>query len=252
MAQKRKKTRSEIVAERLMNAIVSGEFETGSRLPSETAMAEHFQVSRMTLRQAFKELEKRGAIQARQGSGTYVLYDPNAPQPAEDRHTDRTDLGGAFTFNVNRFQVTQYLDARRAVEFAATDLAVVCMGNENLVRLNEIIEKMYAPDCIPERYAELDCQFHREIVRASQNVFLIQFWAVLEPCLREQVTRVMHGKETFDRSKDMHRQIFNALLHRDRKRIHELLEEHYSTILGRFFLQAAGKGDGPAPGPAAE
>lgn len=243
MERKRKRpSQSEIVAKKLMDAIMSGEFETGSKLPSEKVLSEHFQVSRVTLREAFKSLEEMGAIKARQGSGTYVMYDPQkqAASPAEPADT-ASALSGAFTFNVNNFQVTQYLDARKAVEFAAVDLAIVCMDNENLYRLNDLVEKQYDPDCTDEKYAELDCQFHREIVRASKNEFLMQFWFILEPCLREQITRILHEKESFDHSKNMHREIFEALLKRDRKQVHELLEAHYGTILGRFFMQAAGR-----------
>lgn len=241
--RKRKRpSQSEIVAKKLMDSIVSGEFETGSKLPSEKVLSEYFQVSRVTLRQAFKMLEEQGAIKARQGSGTYVMYDRKNTSEGETASSDKDVLSGAFTFNVNNFQVTQYLDARRAVELAAIDLALVTMDNDNLYRLNEIVAEQYNPDCVGEKYAELDCRFHREIFRASKNEFLMRFWEILEPCLREQIMRILHEKESFDHSKEMHRQIFEALLQRDKKKVHELMDAHYGTILGRFFIQAGRKG----------
>ncbi|HEL0756094.1 GntR family transcriptional regulator [Streptococcus equi] len=44
----------------------------GSRLPSERDLAEHFEVSRMTLRQAITLLVEEGILERRVGSGTYI------------------------------------------------------------------------------------------------------------------------------------------------------------------------------------
>lgn len=44
----------------------------GERLPSERVLAERFEVSRMTLRQALDELEQAGWIERVHGSGTFV------------------------------------------------------------------------------------------------------------------------------------------------------------------------------------
>lgn len=59
-------------AERLRARIVSGEFAEGSRLPSETSIAETYGVSRVTVRTALKLLESQGLVTIRHGSGTYV------------------------------------------------------------------------------------------------------------------------------------------------------------------------------------
>lgn len=244
---KKRVKRSEIVAQKLMDAIVSGQFETGSRLPSESVMAKEFDVSRATLREAFKKLEQMGAIQAKQGSGTYVLYQhkpegerPAAGTGAEVANTEEwvgSIVNSLFTFSTTGFQVTQYVDARRAVELAAAELAVVCADNENYMNLSAIMQKADEPDNTLEDCINCDCMFHRELVRASKNDFLLQFWAILEPCLREQLSRIM-DKKSFVRSRQLHHSIFEALLRRDKKEMIARMEEHFSTILGRFFLKA--------------
>ena len=236
---KKRSTRSEAVAQRLMDAIERGEFETGSRLPSESVLAKQFQVSRATLREAFKKLEQMGTIRARQGSGTYVLYNPNNNSMSTVGQDGNPDIAVMVNelFTVNHFQVTQYLDARKAIEFSAIDLAITCMDNENLINLNNIVTASELPSCTVEDYHNYDCMFHRELVRASKNQFLYQFWLILEPCLRDQVSRIV-DKNAFGASRQMHRQIFEAILHRDKKEALALMEKHYSTILGRFFLKA--------------
>ena len=54
---------------RLEAMIQSGLFPDG-KLPSEPELAERFEVSRSVVRQAYGELEKRGIIERRPGSGT--------------------------------------------------------------------------------------------------------------------------------------------------------------------------------------
>lgn len=59
----------------LYDDIVNGVYETGGLLPSENVLAEKYQVSRNTLRQALAILEQDGYIQKRRGKGTYISYD---------------------------------------------------------------------------------------------------------------------------------------------------------------------------------
>ena len=51
--------------------VSSGRFSAGEKLPTETALAEQFSVSRHTVRQAIAFMEKEGMLYSVQGSGTY-------------------------------------------------------------------------------------------------------------------------------------------------------------------------------------
>lgn len=52
--------------------IENKKWAVGERIPAERQLAEEFDVSRMTLRQAIKTLEDEGILERRLGSGTYV------------------------------------------------------------------------------------------------------------------------------------------------------------------------------------
>lgn len=56
----------------LLNKILSGEWGNGEKIPNEYRLCEIYNVSRITVRQALAELTRRGYLQRRQGSGTYV------------------------------------------------------------------------------------------------------------------------------------------------------------------------------------
>ena len=62
----------------LYSDIVSGFYQDGTQLPSETVLTEKYGVSRNTLRQALTILNEDGLIQKRQGKGTVVIYKGDA------------------------------------------------------------------------------------------------------------------------------------------------------------------------------
>ncbi len=56
----------------ILQAIHSGEWTTGMAIPTEMSLSEQFEVSRMTVNRALKELSEEKVLERRQGSGTFV------------------------------------------------------------------------------------------------------------------------------------------------------------------------------------
>ena len=65
-------TLSDSIAADLRRRIDDGEWGNGDRLPSENALAEHYSVSRATIRTALQDLESRGLMITRRGLGSFV------------------------------------------------------------------------------------------------------------------------------------------------------------------------------------
>lgn len=65
-------TRARWLAADLRARLLSGEWDRGARLPSETDLAQTYQVSRVTVRTALKSLEGQGFVDIRHGAGTFV------------------------------------------------------------------------------------------------------------------------------------------------------------------------------------
>ena len=61
------------VATDLADRIDKGEFPRGGRLPSETELAEHYGVAKMTVRRALDVLRDRGIIRTLHGRGSVVV-----------------------------------------------------------------------------------------------------------------------------------------------------------------------------------
>ena len=64
------------VAEDIKAAIAAGAYAAGTRLPSESELAERYSVSRGTIRQAFAALRADGVIASRRGARRVVIGGP--------------------------------------------------------------------------------------------------------------------------------------------------------------------------------
>jgi GntR family transcriptional regulator, arabinose operon transcriptional repressor len=65
----------ETIRQFLADAIASGQYEAGQRLPSESDLVKQFGASRPTVNRALRELQLGGVIERRAGSGSYVRAD---------------------------------------------------------------------------------------------------------------------------------------------------------------------------------
>ena len=66
------------IVEKLESLIDQGIYPVGSRLPAERELAETYQVSRPTIREAIIALEVRERVEVKTGSGVYVLQQKNS------------------------------------------------------------------------------------------------------------------------------------------------------------------------------
>ena len=114
------------VAAAVADAIQRGEFAPGRRIPSERELAEEYQVSRPTIREAMIALEVIGLVRSRHGSGIYVVDNP----PLETA-TIGLDIGA--------FELTE---ARRLFEGEAAALAAVSITDAELDALEGLIAEM--------------------------------------------------------------------------------------------------------------
>lgn len=151
------------IADQLVSAIESGELPVGSRLPTEASLAERFQVSRASVREALSSLQFAGYVESRRGSGTVVL----SPVP---RGTGALDDRGLCRPR----DVIDLLEARLAIEPEAVRLAAADPQPAALARLVRLLEGMEL--AVAQRYsrAHTDLGVHVALVRTCQNPFLVQ------------------------------------------------------------------------------
>jgi len=78
------------IAARVRIAVASGELATGDPLPSVRALAGTLRVNPATVVQAYRELERDGVVDMRQGSGTFIAtLSPEARSQAREQEARR-------------------------------------------------------------------------------------------------------------------------------------------------------------------
>ena len=157
---------AELVASHLRRQIVRGELKEGDALPPETALMEHFGISRPTLREAFRVLESEALISVRRGArGGAVVHTPDG------------DVAARYAGLVLQFRGATLADvyaARQAIELTAIGLLAQRQSDSVLKPLLANVEESEAAED-GARIVILQEQFHRLIVEAAGNLTLTIF-----------------------------------------------------------------------------
>ena len=185
----------------LERMILEGDLAPGEKLPAERELAEHFGVSRASVRDALRELEKRGLIDRRPGRGTLVL-DPAA------RAGVQAQVLGEFAQLEPELQ--HIIELRAIIEPPAAALTAQRATARDLAQLRELLAAMDQTED-GERYAQLDRVFHQSIAQYSHNPRLAlvndQLVQQAEPIrARRYLTRARRVASTA-----AHRKIYDAI-----------------------------------------
>jgi GntR family transcriptional regulator len=100
------------IADQLRAAMDRGDLAAGDKLPSEAELMRHYDVARMTVRQAVQELRTEGRVVAEQGRGVFVRLPAPVRRLASDRFARRhRDAGqAAFLAEAEKAGVTPSVD----------------------------------------------------------------------------------------------------------------------------------------------
>lgn len=205
------------VASEITGLIDQGTYRPGARLPSERALAEEFQVSRVTVREALVSLQTLGRVRIRIGSGVYVC--------------DSADAHGPSQPEASAFELTQ---ARLLIESEAAALAAPEIDDETLERLQGLLARIR--DSASDDQADLaDRDFHLAIAAASGNGVVRQvvesLWRLrLEQEDIKRVYRAVCSHDADKRGKE-HAEILDALRARDAGAARLAMRRHFRRLM---------------------
>ncbi|MCD1617119.1 FadR/GntR family transcriptional regulator [Salipiger marinus] len=199
------------VVRQIEELILRGILRPGERLPAERDLSERLGVSRPSLREAVAELQARGLLETRAGSGIFVTE----------------VLGSAFSdaliqlFANHDEAVFDYLSFRRDMEGLAAERAATHGTDSDLRVIDTLFTRMEAAHQKrnPAEEAQLDADFHLAIIEASHNVIMLHMMRSMYQLLREGVfynrSIMFRQRSTRDALLDQHHAINTALQARD-------------------------------------
>ena len=146
-----------VIAGKLMADLASGKYPLGGKLPAERELSTMYEVSRPVVREAIIALEVRGLVEVKVGSGVYVRAMPDQAQTG--------------SYNVTAIEITE---ARLLIEAEAAALAATQISDDELVRLDELVQRIEAENKDPRGTEKADRAFHLAIAKASRNNALLE------------------------------------------------------------------------------
>jgi len=165
---------SDRLAEALHRAIEDGQWPTGTRLPTEAALATQYGVSRTVVREAVSRLRSTGLLVARQGSGVYVAA-PEAVRPLLFDPAVRHDLAS----------VLEIVEVRRALESESAAMAALRASPAQRQAIQVALARVDASVASGSAGIDDDLAFHQTIAEASGNAQFPKLLRHLEQYLRE-------------------------------------------------------------------
>lgn len=141
------------IAAQLTDAVLTGLYPVGSRMPAERDLALQMGVSRPVVREALLALEVMGVVEVRVGSGAWVVRRPD--EKAADAEPEVTPI--------------ELAQARLILEGEAAAIAAVNINGEELDILESAVAEMRREDGTFEDWQDALRTFHLTMARATRN-----------------------------------------------------------------------------------
>lgn len=202
------------VAVLLTKAILEGDFRGGEQLV-EQELQSRYSVSRSPLREAFRELEKKGLVDIVPRRGTFVKR---------------------ITFK----DIQNHFPVRAVLEGLAARLATRAMTDQHRQELAAVLERM--KDAVAHQdtgaYYQHHLHFHEIFIAASGNDLLIDTLQTLRMQNLWHRFSYRYYQENLENSYGVHQRIYElfSAAEPDGDTIRTVVEEHIAVAMERFLV----------------
>ncbi|HBE77323.1 MAG TPA: hypothetical protein DDW65_06015 [Firmicutes bacterium] len=194
------------IIDKISQSLINGELKPGDRLPPEPELAAQLGVSRTSLREALKTLGGLGVLVARKRGGTFIAT--SGSQSMIDPLI--------FNLIIEKGSKEDLFELRVMLEVDAIELVIKKATIEDLNQLElELVnyEKMIPSNNV-ELLAELDLQFHLQLLKITKNSSFIRISQVVMQLYANPIKktlRMIGPKQVLAN----HRALFQAISDRD-------------------------------------
>ncbi|PWM76171.1 MAG: hypothetical protein DBX90_11655 [Lentisphaerae bacterium] len=206
------------LADQLLQMAIDGNMKTGDKLPGEIELAEKFQVSRVSIREAINGLKFLGILDAAPRRGTTIA--------ALDYRRLVKYIGFQMAFS--SMSEAELFEARLALETGMLELVAKRMTDETWAELRELAEACRRASDEPEAVAasiEADMRFHRRLLELSGNGMLQAFVKLIEVFFLSS-NRPPANRQDQENAAEVHLMIVEALHDRNVELARGLMQKH--------------------------
>jgi DNA-binding FadR family transcriptional regulator len=164
---------SDKVFNEIKNKIISGEWNTGMKITSESQLAQDLEVSRVSVREAIEKMVALNVLTKKQGGGTFV-----------------NELNSSVYLNslipmitLDKIEYLDILQFRLMIEVESTRLCALKCSEEIIGQLEVCYGEMLESKDNMDKFTERDLEFHRIIAEGSGNPLVIKIYEILRDLL---------------------------------------------------------------------
>ena len=227
---------ADMLVARILGLVTAGNLAAGDQLPSERELAETFKVSRPTLREAIRALAVLGVLDIRHGGGVFVS------------RLSAADLLQPLTFflTLRSSEVDELYEARELIEGDIAARAAVRATAEDADALAALVAEQETVTGEPERYRDVDTNFHQYLAELAGNAFLARAAVSLNVLGLEFRKVASETPAVISRSIRDHKAIIKAVRNHDPEAARANMVGHMRHVLvsTKASIKAAGKSNG--------
>ena len=226
----RKARLSDEIVKQIKETLFAGKLQAGDRLPAERELAEQFETSRASVREALRTLEQEGMIQVRKGVGGGAFI-------AELDHRPVTNSFQTL-LHLKKISIKDIAEVRLIFEPEAARLAAERVTEEDIRELEEVIQQMSVAVEGRELPDSFDLKFHQIIARAAGNPILTMLAESMLGVASKTITELHPSMDTLRHVLASHRKVFEAIRKRNGKLAYLAMRRHIVDVQSRLAKQA--------------
>jgi DNA-binding FadR family transcriptional regulator len=208
----------------LLDMLASGRYASGSKLPTERAIAGQLGVPRSAVRNALAALEAEGVVVRLIGSGTFV---------AEPAVVAATPEPRGVLMAVGDASPTEIMEARLLIEPRIAALAVAHATLSDFERMESCNRNAENSDDF-EGFEHWDAALHQTIAEATHNRLIVGLYSAITRARDQadwgELKRRSLTAERRDHYREEHRRIVAALRARDAQSAEMALIDHLRRV----------------------
>ena len=195
-----------MLADALRARILTRELKPGQKLPVEPDLADEYDVSRSTVREALRVLASQGLITTSRGvqGGSFVAH----PSPTQMSNYLYASLG--LFAEADDLAVDALVEARDILEVPAAGLAAVRRTEGDLELLRARLGE--PPSEEPKELAEFARMFHETLLRIAGNAIVEALTRPVFEVLYERMAHFTKPEPTWSQVKGDHQLIYEAVV----------------------------------------
>ncbi|PCJ06649.1 MAG: GntR family transcriptional regulator [Rhodobacteraceae bacterium] len=195
------------IATMIKDAIVGGELIVDQRLPSEAELADQFQVSRSTVREALKRLAAQSLIRTQRGATGGAFINRLSFEEAYSQQITTSTL----LLSMNAVSFDTACEARYALERACAPLSAERRTADQLATMRAEVSRQAQPNLSDEAFCASDVAFHRALVDGAANPVLSYQLAGAVEAMQPLMNMITFSARSREKIVSLHSQIADAI-----------------------------------------